>query len=41
MQEKPMKVNMFEMIVQIDNISKTLFGMLLINIVSVVYGNGN
>ena len=36
-----MKVNMFEMTVQIDNISKTSYCMLLINIVSVVYGNGN
>jgi len=41
LQEKLMKVNMFEMTVQIDNIPKTLYCMLLINIVSVVYGNGN
>jgi len=41
LQEKLMKFNMFEMIVQIDNISKTLNCMLLINSVSVVYGNGN
>jgi len=41
LQEKLMKVYMFEMTVQIDNISKTSYGMLLINIVSVVYGNDN
>jgi len=36
-----MEVNMFEMTVQIVNISKTSYCMLLINIVSVVYGNGD
>jgi len=41
LQEKLMKVNMFEMTVQIDNISMTSDCMRLINIVSVVYGNGN
>jgi len=41
LQEKLMKVNMFEMTVQNDNISKTSYCMRLINIVSVVYGNGN
>ena len=35
------EVNMFEMIVQIDNSLKTLYCMLPINIVSVVYGNGS
>jgi len=41
LQEKLMKVNMFEMTVQNDNNLKISYCMRLINIVSVVYGNGN